>query len=106
MIQRPGAGTATVSLEDSTFSDEDQTWQIASSEGSIAEMICPRDDAEAWAQFFVLADRHFGAAVEALRQLAECNLSEDNCANFEVANRRIRRIARAVLEAIEKEKEK
>ena len=33
----------------------------------------------------------------ALKQFANCNLSEENCADFDVANRRIRAIARGAL---------
>jgi hypothetical protein len=38
--------------------------------------------------------------VDALQQFADCNLNESNCASFDVANRRIRRIANLALEQL------
>ena len=45
----------------------------------------------------VRAEAAMWEAHEALRWFAECKLSEDNCASFEVANRRIQGIARRAL---------
>jgi hypothetical protein len=39
--------------------------------------------------------------VSAMVQLSECNLTEENCASFEVANKRIRRIAIMALNQLE-----
>lgn len=47
-------------------------------------------------QAAVVLDEH-RRMVEALRQLSECNLTDDNCAGLDVANRRIRNIARRAL---------
>jgi hypothetical protein len=44
----------------------------------------------------VLADR-IGKMKSSLEQLAECNLTEENCASLEVASRRVRNIARTGL---------
>lgn len=41
----------------------------------------------------------FDGLVEALKQLSTCNLTEENCASFDVANRRIRNISSAALAA-------
>lgn len=41
----------------------------------------------------------FDAMVGALKQLSTCNLTEENCASFDVANRRIRNISSAALAA-------
>jgi hypothetical protein len=42
-------------------------------------------------------ERRNAALARALEQLAECNLTDDNCASLEVATKRIRNIARAAL---------
>lgn len=47
-------------------------------------------------QAAVVLDEH-RRMVEALKQMAECNLTDDNCAGLDVANRRIRNIARRAL---------
>lgn len=47
-------------------------------------------------QAAVVLDEH-RRMVEALKQLSECNLTDDNCAGLDVANRRIRNIARRAL---------
>ena len=47
-------------------------------------------------QAAVVLDEH-RRMVEALKQLSECNLNDDNCAGLDVANRRIRNIARRAL---------
>lgn len=40
---------------------------------------------------------------EALKQFSECNLTAENCASFEVANRRIRNLANRTLSTLENE---
>jgi hypothetical protein len=42
-----------------------------------------------------------GEVRRVLKQLSECGLSEDNCASFDVANRRIRALARQGLNALD-----
>ena|ERR1039457_6711938 len=56
----------------------------------------PMDVTGFYIQAAVVLDEH-RRMVEALKQLSECNLTDDNCAGLDVANRRIRNIARRAL---------
>jgi ribosomal protein S7 len=56
----------------------------------------PMDVTGFYIQAAVVLDEH-RRMVEALRQLSECNLTDDNCAGLDVANRRIRNIARRAI---------
>lgn len=61
----------------------------------------PMDVTGFYVQAAVVLDEH-RRMVEALRQLSECNLTDDNCAGLDVASRRIHNIARRALPMSEK----
>lgn len=56
----------------------------------------PMEVTSFYIQAAVVLDEH-RRMVEALRHLSQCNLTDENCAGLEVANRRIRNIARRAL---------
>ena len=55
------------------------------------------DEIESLRQRVAELEKERDELVAALKQFAECDLNDDNCASFEVATRRIRSLAQAAL---------